>query len=113
MQFLYNHCIYITIKEKGGYEMYRYKEAYNQGEGEIVVEVKEFETRKETRDYMNTRVKEVKSNNKEWKTYYQDNSELMFEKELRLKKHIDLEDEGNFDIGECNVYYSFEAEIID
>ena len=37
----------------------------------------------------------------------------MFEKELRLKKHIDLEDEGNFDIGECNVYYSFEAKIID
>ena len=30
--------------------MYRYKEAYNQGEGEIVVEVKEFETRKETRE---------------------------------------------------------------
>ena len=66
MQFLYNHCIYITIKEKGGYEMYRYKEAYNQGEGEIVVEIKEFETRKETRDYMNARVKEVKKNNGYW-----------------------------------------------
>ena len=93
--------------------MYRYKESFNEGQGEIVVEIKEFETRKEARDYMNIRVKEVKSNNKEWKTYYQDNSELMFEKELRLKKHIDLEDEGNFDIGECNVYYSFEAEIMD
>ena len=40
--------------------MYRYKESYNLGQGEIVVEVKEFETRKEARDYMNSRVKEVK-----------------------------------------------------
>ena len=93
--------------------MYRYKESYNLGQGEIVVEVKEFETRKEARDYMNSRVKEVKKGNKEWKTYYQDNSEHLFEKELRFKKHIDLEDLGEFDIGECNVYYVFEAEIID
>ena len=93
--------------------MYRYKESFNEGQGEKVVEIKEFETRKETRDYMNSRVKEVKSNNKEWKTYYQDNSENLFEKELRLKKHIDLEDEGNFDIGECNVYYVFEGENLD
>ena len=93
--------------------MYRYKEAFNEGKGEIVVEVKEFETRKETRDYMNSRVKEVKKANKEWKTYYQDNSENLFEKELRLKKHIELEDEGRFDIGDCNIYYSFEGENLD
>lgn len=93
--------------------MYRYKEAYSQGKGEVIVEVKEFETRKETRNYMNSRVKEVKNANKEWKTYYQDNSENLFEKELRLKKHIEAEDNGEFDIGECNVYYVFEGENID
>ena len=47
------------------------------------------------------------------KTYYQDNSENLFEKELRLKKHIELEDEGKFDIGDCNIYYSFEGENLD
>ena len=93
--------------------MYRYKEAFNEGKVEIVVEVKEFETRKETRDYMNARVKEVKKANKEWKTYYQDNSENLFEKELRLKEHIEMEDEGKFDIGDCNIYYSFEGENLD
>ena len=93
--------------------MYRYKEAYNQGEGEIVVEIKAFPPRKETRDYLNARVKEVKQNNKTRKTYYQDNSENVFEKELRLKKHIELEDEGKFDIGDCNIYYSFEGENLD
>ena len=82
MHFYIITLIYISIKEKGGYEMYRYKEAFNEGKGEIVVEVKEFETRKETRDYMNARVKEVKKNNKNWKTYYQDNSENLFEKEF-------------------------------
>lgn len=91
---------------------YNYKESYNLGNGEIIVSEESFESRKDARNYLNSRVKEVKGNDKNWATYYSDNSDYFFEKELRLKKEIKLEDEGSFDIGESNIYYSFEVEMI-
>lgn len=91
---------------------YKYIESYNLGNEEVEVEVKYFDTRKDARNYLNARVKEVKTSNKEWKTYYQENSEMFFEKELRLASHIKEENEGEFDIGDCNVYYAFEVDYL-
>ena len=91
---------------------YKFRESYNLGNEDIEVEVKGFDTKKEAREYMNSRVKEVKTNNKEWKTYYQDSSDFFSEKELRLKSEIKKEEEGTFDIGESKIYYAFEIELI-
>ena len=91
---------------------YKFRESYNLGNGEMEVEVKYFETRKEAREYLNNRVKEVKLENKEWKTYYQECGECFFEKELRKATHIELEEAGAFDIGNCNIYYAFECEVL-
>ena len=91
---------------------YKFRESYNLGNEEVEVEIKGFDTKKEAREYMNSRVKEVKANNKEWKTYYQDSSDFFSEKELRFKKEIALEEAGKFDIGESKIYYLFEIELI-
>ena len=92
---------------------YKFRESYNLGNEEMEVEVKYFEKRKEAREYLNCRVKEVKEENKEWKTYYQENTEYFSEKELRKASHIELEDQGLFDIGNCNIYYLFEIEMME
>ena len=80
---------------------------YSESSLEGIIEIKLFATKKEARDYLNQRVKEFKESNKEWSTYYTDNSKYYSIKDLRLKADIEAEDKDEKDLGESDVPYRY------
>lgn len=88
---------------------YKYIESTNKG----LVEEKLFTTKKEARQYLNSKVKLVKAANKNWKTYFTNSSQYFAEKELRLASDIKNEELGKIDLGEEGFpFYAFELTYI-
>ena len=84
--------------------MYKYNE-YNSGN---LVEELMFSTKKEAREYLNKKVKEVKAENKELKTYFQESNNFYSVKDLRLASDIKAEENGLKDLGDEEPTYYFE-----